>query len=168
MRSTGAKAGRVRRSTSVLLILALVIAYMPWGATPAFAASTYTGGVDQSPPTVMLNDHTPYAIHFSGVGLPANTLLYVSANLSDTGAAGGFTNAPGFTWKSTVGAPGRWVQSREAASSNGAVQSNVDGAVSGWLFFKCGNENFTGFPAGNGHLDNQAYLTVQLFDAAGN
>lgn len=153
--------GLPRRVVSTIVAVIMAAAYIPLVSQPAYAATGYTGGVD-SAPVMMLNDHTVYAVHFSATGgLPANTTLYVSAKLSDTGASGGFSNAPGFTWDGNNGTS-RWVQSREVAASNGTVISDASGAASGWLYFKCGDEHFTGFPAGNGHAANQAYLVVQL------
>ncbi len=147
------------RVVRVVCVIAMVVSYLPLTAMPAYAASDYTGGADQSPAQYILNDHTAYAVHVTGSGLPASTVLGVSIKLSDTGISGGFGNAPGFTWNADLS---RWVQSREAASNDATIATDGSGAASGWYYFKCGDEGFTGFPAGNGHGANQAYLTVQI------
>ncbi|HEY5506662.1 MAG TPA: hypothetical protein VIK83_04135, partial [Coriobacteriia bacterium] len=147
------------RVVRVVCVIAMVVTYLPLTAMPAYASSDFTGGADLSPAQYMLNDHTAYAVHVAGSGLPASTVLGVSIKLSDTGASGGFGTAPGFTWNAGLS---RWVQSREAASNDATIATDASGAASGWFYFKCGDEGFTGFAAGNGHGANQAYLTAQI------
>jgi hypothetical protein len=104
--------------------------------------------------------YVPMTVHVSGSGLPTSTVMGVSVKLSDTGVNGGFQTAPGFTWNAGAG---RWIQSREDASNDATIATDASGnLIAAWYYFKVGDENFTGFPAGNGHGANQAYLTLQV------
>lgn len=155
------RSGAWKVTSSCLLSVIAVIATLSVLLTAASAApQTYPGGADIAPVAV-LNDHTVYAVHVSSPGgvLPPNATMGVSIKLSDTGTGGGYSNAPGFTWN-----PGasRWIHGREFASYDATISTDATGACAGWYYFKCGDENFTGFPAQSGHGAGQAYLAVQI------
>ena len=149
---------RIGRLTSVLVVMSLVLTQIVF-APLAFGADEAGGGATAWPQYV-LNDHTAYAIQFSMTGLPLSTTLNVNVRLSKTGIAGGFTDARGFTWNPSLG---RWVHTREAAANFPPIVTDASGNASGWVYWKCGDENFTGFGTGFPPLGaNQAYLTVSL------
>ncbi|NTU72113.1 MAG: hypothetical protein HGB10_09885 [Coriobacteriia bacterium] len=148
------------RIVRIFSTFALVVAMVQLPAAPAFAASDVPGGADLNPPQYVLNDHTAYAIHYAMTGLPASTALNVNVRLSKTGTAGGFTDARGFTFNPALG---RWVQTREGAASFPGVVTDASGNVSGWVYWKVGDENFTGFGAAYPPLTaTQGYLTISM------
>ena len=134
------------RMVSTVLALAMLTSLVPVTALPAFAATDVSGGADINPPAYVLNDHTPYAIHYSVSGLAASTSLGLNLRLSKSGVSGGFSDARGFTWNPTLS---RWAHTRESAAvlpfPFELVTTDASGTVSGWTYFKCGDENFTGF-----------------------
>ena len=146
------------KATSVALLLGLAAVLL--SAAPAYAPpSTYTGGADVYPQS-MLNDHTVYRIHFTATGgLMPNTVYNVNPRLSSAVGAGNYRDARGFTWSPALQ---QWVQNRADAIYFPTVTSDATGAASGTVFFKVGDENFTGFPASATHADGQAHLTVTL------
>ncbi|MEI8082764.1 MAG: hypothetical protein WCI74_13070, partial [Actinomycetes bacterium] len=153
--------GRVlHRALRLLCAAAIVMGLVQMPVSSAFAAGDYPGGADLNPPQYVLNDHTPYAVHFSATGLTPSTTLNVNVRLSKTGTAGGFTDARGFTWNQSLT---RWVQTREVAANFPSITTDASGNASGWVYWKLGDETFTGWGAGYPPLGaNQGFLTVSL------
>jgi len=156
-----------KRALNLVCALALATTVVQWPATAAYAANfTYTGGADFGP-TYVLNDHsTIYKVHVTATsGLVAGKTYYVIARLTD-GLGGGFNNnARGYTWNP---ASSKWVQARMTSTLFPTVVADASGAASATVYYKVGDENFTGFVAANGHAAGQAYLAVSFSDGANN
>ncbi len=131
-----------------LLVLALcagvVTVAPPVAAGPtAQAASSFRGGASETP-AVILNDHTPYLIHFASEassGLLPSTTYYVKVRITVGTAPSGATNR-GFTWNPSTHA---WLQERESWTNYPQITTDVLGAIPpSTAFVKFGEESKTG------------------------
>jgi hypothetical protein len=125
-----------------LLVLAAAFTFVLLVTSAAFAAGTYSGGVDDYPLYVP-NDHTAVAIHFSASGLTPNTAYYVKIRFSPTPAPASTDNR-GFTWNSVSQT---WVQERSDWTLFPAITTSSTGTISGangWLFAKFSDTRLSG------------------------
>ena len=130
------------RAASIALALMLVVP--TFAPATASAASTFAGGPDQDPPIYVLNDHTPYAVHFTATGLTPGGTYHIKARFT-LGTSPSGTSNQGFTWNPSAQ---QWVREREplwsafptaTADASGTITGNA-----GWLFVKFGDVRKTG------------------------
>ncbi len=137
------RAGGVRRllssaaATTLLLAAALPALVTLVCVSPAFAASSFSGGADDYPLAVA-NDHTPVVIHLSTTGSPtgleASTSYNVKIRFCPTPAPGGGQQF-GYTWNPASGA---WAQERDSWTLFPEVKTDASGALRGWVVAKVG------------------------------
>jgi hypothetical protein len=161
------RTGLGQRALNLFCATVLAMTMVQWPVMSAYAANfSYTGGADFGPAYV-LNDHsTVYKVHVTATsGLTPGKTYYVIARLTD-GLGGGFNNnARGYNWSPALN---QWAQVRGAANQFPAVVADASGAASATVYFKVGDENFTGFAAANGHATGQAYLAGSFSDGTNN
>ena len=141
--------GIERRLGALLLSVILACAMLP--IAPAYAASTYVGGV-VDPLLHVLNDHTPIGVRFSAettpTGLLPSTRYYVKFRFT-VGSSPSTTTNRGFTWNP---GSGRWVQEHEPWTEFPTVWTDSEGRILNkngdvapeWVFAKFGDERLSG------------------------
>ena len=133
-----------RRGRWLTFALAIALVLPTIAPSPAMAAGTFEGGPDQDPTIRVLNDHTPYAVHFSATGLDPDTIYYVKVRFTEGLSPSGQTNR-GWTWNPVSM---QWIQEREPLWSEfPTVTSDGSGVITsnaGWVWTKFGDERRTG------------------------
>lgn len=122
------------------VVLVALLASLVVPATPAAAASSFTGGAYDAPLYVP-NDHTPIAFRYRVTGgLAPSTSYYLKVRFTVATTPSSSTNR-GYTWNSTTNT---WVHERDPWTDFPIVTTDSSGNLDAWAWAKFGDENVSG------------------------
>jgi len=146
---------RLSWSRYLALLLAVTMLTPLIGASPAYAAATFTGGATDSV-LYIPNDHTPIGFRFKAdAGIPASATFYLKVRFT-TGTSPSPSTNRGMTWNGTTG---MWVPDLGGGNWDEypTVTSDSSGLIAEkWVFAKFADEAKSG----------QYYVMISLQDVA--